>query len=61
MLGVRRATVNEAASALQDAGLITYSRGRIQVLDREALEGASCPCYFTVRDEFDRLLGAPVG
>ena len=55
MLGVRRATVNQAALALQEQGLISYSRGRMTILDRERLEGASCECYARVVAEFDRL------
>lgn len=55
MLGVRRATVNEAARELQERGLIEYSRGRMSIIDREGLEGASCECYRRVNDEFDRL------
>jgi CRP-like cAMP-binding protein len=57
MLGVRRATVSLTASALQHAGLIKYSRGKVTVLDREGLEGASCGCYGIVRKELERLLG----
>lgn len=49
MLGVRRTTVTAVAGALQTAGLITYRRGRIQVLDRAALEDAACECYGVVR------------
>jgi CRP-like cAMP-binding protein len=45
MLGVRRGTVNEAAGLLQQHNLITFSRGRIRILDREGLEAASCQCY----------------
>jgi len=56
MLGVRRAGVSIAASALQDSGLIQYSRGTIRVVDREGLESAACECYGTVRRHFDRLL-----
>ena len=56
MLGVRREGVTEAAGKLQLAGLIRYSRGRIQVLDRKALEARSCECYQVVKAEFDRLL-----
>jgi len=45
MLGSQRTTVNEAAQSLQKSGAITYSRGRITVLDRAALERAACECY----------------
>ena len=56
MLGVRREGVTEAALKLQKASLIAYSRGRIRVLDREAIEQRSCECYAVVKDEYDRLL-----
>jgi Mn-dependent DtxR family transcriptional regulator len=56
MLGVRREGVTEAAGNLQRAGLIRYSRGRIEVLDRPGLEKAVCECYAVVKTEFDRLL-----
>jgi CRP-like cAMP-binding protein len=56
MLGVRRAGVTVAAGALQQAGLIKYSRGKITVTDRAGLEAASCDCYAIVRAQFDRLL-----
>jgi CRP-like cAMP-binding protein len=56
MLGVRREGVTEAAGNLQRAGLIRYSRGRIDVLDRPGLEKAVCECYAVVKAEFVRLL-----
>ena len=60
MLGVRRASVNTAAAMLQRAGYISYSRGRIRVLDREGLEDSACECYGIIRREYERLvLGAP--
>jgi CRP-like cAMP-binding protein len=55
MLGATRPTVTLVAGALQKAGLINYRRGRITILDRKALEDASCECYSTVRGHFDRL------
>ncbi len=45
MLGVRRPTVTAVAGTLQKAGLITYHRGEITVLERKGLEGAACECY----------------
>jgi CRP-like cAMP-binding protein len=58
MLGVRRATVSVAAGSLQTAGMIKYRRGKITILDREALEEISCECYRATKAEYDRLLGA---
>lgn len=61
MLGVRRATVTEAAGNLQRRGMIRYRRGVVVILRRERLEAAACECYGIVRAEFDRLLGVRVG
>jgi CRP-like cAMP-binding protein len=56
MLGVRREGVTEAAGKLQNEGIIKYSRGLIEVLDRPRLEKRVCECYAVVKKEFDRLL-----
>ena len=56
MLGVRREGVTESAHNLQKAGLISYSRGRITVLDRAGLEKRTCECYAVVKNEYSRLL-----
>ncbi|SHG98973.1 cAMP-binding domain of CRP or a regulatory subunit of cAMP-dependent protein kinases [Hydrocarboniphaga daqingensis] len=56
MLGVRREGVTDAAGKLQRAGVISYNRGHIRVLDRPRLEQLSCECYAVVRKETDRLL-----
>lgn len=56
MLGVRREGVTEAAGNLQRAGLISYSRGHIQVLDRAGLEKLACECYAVVKAEYQRMI-----
>lgn len=56
MLGVRREGITEAAGNLRRAGLISYRRGHITVLDRPGLESHACECYGVVRKEQQRLL-----
>jgi Mn-dependent DtxR family transcriptional regulator len=60
MLGLRRASVSEAALKLVSAGMIKYHRGRISVLDRKGIEKRSCECYAVVKNEYSRLLPARV-
>lgn len=55
MLGVQRGAVTLAASKLQREGSIRYSRGKIEILDRQKLEGASCECYSESIDHFASL------
>ena len=55
-LGVNRTSVTLAAAELQRAGLITYRRGVVSIIDREGLEGPSCECYGAIRDRMRRLL-----
>jgi len=57
MLGVQRTTVSAAASQLRDEGLIRYSRGQLEILDRPALEARSCECYAAVKRIHSRLIG----
>ena len=56
LLGVRREGVTVTAGRLQDAGLIRYARGHINILDRKGLERNTCECYKVVKDEYERLL-----
>jgi len=56
LLGVRREGITEAAGNLQRAGLISYRRGHISVLDRAGLEKGACECYAVVRKELVRLM-----
>jgi len=56
MLGVRRSGITQAARNLQQAGLISYERGHITVVDRAKLEAHACECYAVVKRETDRLL-----
>jgi CRP-like cAMP-binding protein len=56
MLGVRRSSVSEVASALQAAGLIRYSRGFIEIVNRKALEAAACECYGTIKRQTELVL-----
>ena len=51
MLGTRRSTVSVAASTLQKAGMITYTRGNVTILDKSKLEDASCECYAIIQSQ----------
>lgn len=55
MLGTRRSSVSVAAGMFQKAGIITYVRGRVNILNRDGLADAACECYKTVHDESVRL------
>lgn len=50
MLGNRRTSVSVEAGKLQKLGLIHYSRGRVEIVDRDGLERKSCECFRVVRD-----------
>src|SRR5262249_30649182 len=59
MMGTNRKSVTLAANALQAAGLITYRRGKMRVLDRPGLEAAACECYSAVLQRFAEFLKPP--
>ena len=59
MLGANRKSVTLAAQSLQTAGLISYQRGKIRVMERAGLERASCECYAIVKERFDAFLTPP--
>ncbi|MET3973116.1 CRP-like cAMP-binding protein [Bradyrhizobium sp. i1.4.4] len=61
MLGVRRPSVTTVARTLQEAGIVKYRRGHIEIVDVEALRESACECYETVRGQYEQLLGAPLG
>jgi PAS domain S-box-containing protein len=56
LLGVRRVTVSEAARKLQAAGLITFHRGQITLLDRHGLEAHACECYAALKAQTGRRM-----
>lgn len=59
MLGVHRPAVTIAAGTLQKAGVIRYTRGKVTVLDRDALERSACECYAIIARRAQELLGLP--
>jgi CRP-like cAMP-binding protein len=59
MLGVRRVGISAAAAGLQKKGLIEYSRGRLTVLNRKALEAVSCSCYAEDQRTYRRVMAEP--
>ena len=57
MLGVRRTSVTAVARTLQEAGMIKYTRGKIEILDVEGLHECSCECHETTNEQYRQLLG----
>jgi CRP-like cAMP-binding protein len=61
MMGVRRTSVSPVAHTLQQAGMIRYARGRIEVLNVEALRETACECYDAIKSNYGKLLDEPLG
>jgi CRP-like cAMP-binding protein len=59
MLAVRRTTVTLIAGKLQQAGLISYHRGHIEIVDRVRLEDAACECYRMIRRRTEAVFRTP--
>jgi CRP-like cAMP-binding protein len=56
MIGVKRNSVSLIAHTLQQAGIIKYSRGNIEITNLEGLKDAACECYAAVNLQYRRLL-----
>jgi CRP-like cAMP-binding protein len=60
MLGVRRVSVTLVAGEFARSGLISYRRGRVEILNRAGLEEIACECYDAVNNVTQELLGYSV-
>jgi CRP-like cAMP-binding protein len=58
MLGVARTSVSTIARTMQEAGVIKYSRGRIQIINVEGLQESACECYDAVKSQYAAMLGS---
>jgi CRP-like cAMP-binding protein len=61
LLGVRRPGVSHVAQQFLTCGAIDYSRGKMRILDRRALEERACECYLHIRSEYEKILGVQAG
>ncbi|MEG3176131.1 Crp/Fnr family transcriptional regulator [Sphingomonas sp. RB3P16] len=60
MLGTRRNSVSVVANRLQQAGLIRYRRGQIEITDVPGLRARACECYGVVKSNYEKLLRGPI-
>lgn len=58
MLGVRRTSISPVAHTFQQAGIIRYTRGRIEIVNVEALKDSACECYEAIRTNYQDLLNS---
>jgi CRP-like cAMP-binding protein len=56
ILGVRRTSVTEVATVLRASGLITYTRGKIRIVNLAKLKETACECYGAVKSHYSTLL-----
>src|SRR4051812_14745341 len=61
MLGVQRTSVTTVARTLQEAGIVKYRRGKIEIVDVEGLREGACECYETIKEHNRQLLGPAAG
>jgi CRP-like cAMP-binding protein len=61
MVGVHRPSVSLVANEFQQAGMISYSRGAMRILNRQGIEEVACECYLDVRSKFQSLMGIHYG
>ena len=54
MLGVQRTSVSPVAHTLQQAGMIKYTRGRIDIINVDALRDSACECYESIKLHYSR-------
>lgn len=59
MLGVHRPTVSTAASMVQEAGLISYRYGKLNILNPDGLAEGACECYQIMEAQFERIFDQP--
>jgi CRP-like cAMP-binding protein len=55
MIGAQRSTVTVIAGGFQRRNMIEYSRGKVKITDRKALESAACGCYQVIKDMYQNL------
>lgn len=56
MLGVRRVGITRAASSLRRRKLISYSRGKVIILNGRGLERVTCSCYEVGKQMYARVM-----
>jgi len=57
MMGVQRTSVSGVAIRLQDEGLIEYHRGKVRIVNIDALQGRACECHEAVREHYLAMFG----